>query len=286
MRHGQDLVHQNSLAQMDLLFPSGFFSGGRNTSWLPTGISNSGGDAGPTGATVGAGPEATAPGGLPSGVMDTFLATAGRSSPLMQVLLFVYRVLGAQLGLDPSVLLTLLGFLWGLSKIGSQLYVHVVTLIDRYFACSITIPDSDSIYDHLMEWLSHQKSIRNNRFLMAKTVYKTAWEDEEGIEKSLSRTGGESGDQYLNFSNHAASQVCDKPGVVCKHVANHNRAQHSYPQWELQRSGTRATTSFFIAKRKHSWPQIAGAPPRIPKKFASRALVDPQVSRQPILSIA
>ncbi|GAB0137469.1 hypothetical protein EsDP_00005733 [Epichloe bromicola] len=144
---------------------------------------------------------------FPAGVMDSFLATAGQASPLMQVFFFVYRMLGSYLGLDPSVLLTLLGFFWAFSKIGSQIYAHISDLIDRHFMCAIFVSEYDHIYSHVMKWLSQQPRIRNSQYLSAQTVWKSAWEEEEDLESALFFTDGGDGDsdrKYLNFSNQAA----------------------------------------------------------------------------------
>ncbi|OAQ64991.1 mitochondrial chaperone BCS1 [Pochonia chlamydosporia 170] len=156
--------------------------------------------SGPTGSGGQTGP-------FPAGVMDSFLATAGRGSPLLQVVLVIYRILGSQLGVDPSILLTLLGFFWGLSKLVSQVYAHVATFVDRHFMCAMYVSEYDHIYSHLMKWLSQHQSIRNSQFLMAQTVWKSAWEEEEELESALFFTDGgdtDSGRQYLNFSNQAA----------------------------------------------------------------------------------
>jgi chaperone BCS1 len=142
--------------------------------------------------------------------MDSFLATAGQASPLMQVVLFVYRMIGSQLGLDPSLLLTLLGFFWGFSKVVGQVYAHVADLVDRHFMCAMYISEYDQIYSHFMKWLSLQRTISNSRYLMAQTVWKSAWEEEEELEGALFFTDGgdaDSGHQYLNFSNQAARSV-------------------------------------------------------------------------------
>lgn len=156
-----------------------------------------------TGPTDARGPAAS----FPAGVMDSFLATAGQASPLMQVFFFVYRMLGSHLGLDPSVLLTLLGFFWAFSKIGSHIYAHILDLIDRHFMCAIFVSEYDHIYSHVMKWLSQQPSIRNSQYLTAQTVWKSAWEEEEDLESALFFTDGGDGDsdrKYLNFSNQAA----------------------------------------------------------------------------------
>lgn len=153
---------------------------------------------------------ANATGPFPPGMMDSFLMTAGQTSPLIQLILFVYRLLGAQFGLDPSVLLTLLGFLWGLSKILSQLYSIISSWINRYLMCAMSISEHDQIYSHLMKFLSQQQSITNNRYLSAQTVWRSAWEEEEDLVNSVVLTNG--GDdngtnKYLNFSSQAARSV-------------------------------------------------------------------------------
>ncbi|PNY26150.1 mitochondrial chaperone BCS1-B [Tolypocladium capitatum] len=153
------------------------------------------------------GPPEAGAGPFPPGMVDSFLVTAGHASPLMQLVLFVYRQLGAQLGLDPSLVLTVLGLLWGVSKLGSQVWAHAVGFVDHYFMCAMYVSEYDHIYVQLMKWLSQQQSIRGSRYLMAQTVWKSAWEEEDELENSLYWTDGDDGDgerKYLNFSNQAA----------------------------------------------------------------------------------
>ncbi|KAF5649317.1 mitochondrial chaperone BCS1 [Fusarium sp. NRRL 25303] len=110
------------------------------------------------------------------GIMDTFLVSAGQASPLLQLFLFVYRFVGAQLGLDPSILLTLLGCIWGLSKLFDQ-------------------------------FLSEQQDIASNRHLTAQTVFKSAWDEEEDQADVLATNtveDGEDSPKYLNFASDAA----------------------------------------------------------------------------------
>ncbi|CAM1507938.1 Fc.00g047860.m01.CDS01 [Cosmosporella sp. VM-42] len=148
-----------------------------------------------------------ATGPFPAGMMDSFLLTAGQASPLLQLILFIYRLLGAQFGLDPSILLTLLGFLWGLSKIVSQVYAYFSALTSRYLMCAMYIGEHDQIYSHLMKFFAQKESIANNRFLSAQTVWKSAWEEEEDLVNSLLLTeAGESDGEvkYLNFASQAA----------------------------------------------------------------------------------
>lgn len=150
-------------------------------------------------------------GSFSADMMDTILVTAGQASPLMQTILFVYRLIGSQLGFDPSVVLTMLGFLWGASKVGSQIYGYVEHFINCHFMCAMYVSEDDHIYQHLMKWLSQQPSIRNNQSLMAQTVWKSAWEEEDELEGALFWTDGgddDGGDRkYLNFSNQAARSV-------------------------------------------------------------------------------
>ncbi|KAH0532927.1 hypothetical protein TsFJ059_001558 [Trichoderma semiorbis] len=142
------------------------------------------------------------------GMMDTILTTTGHVSPLAQLVVFFYKLLGTQFGLDPSMVLAILGFIWGALKIGSQIHDYTQRFIDDYLMCAMYISEDDHIYLHLMKWLSHHPSIRNNQYLMAQTVWKSAWEEEEELEDALFWTdGGEVGGgnrMYLNFANQAA----------------------------------------------------------------------------------
>ncbi|RFU75392.1 mitochondrial chaperone bcs1 [Trichoderma arundinaceum] len=142
------------------------------------------------------------------GMVNSILTTTGHVSPLAQFVLFFYRLLGTRFGLDPSMVLAVLGFVWGALKIGSQIYDYVRKFVDDYLMCAMYVTEDDHIHMHLMKWLSHQPSIRNSRYLMAKTVWKSAWEEEDELEETLILTnGGEVGGgnrMYLNFSNQAA----------------------------------------------------------------------------------
>jgi hypothetical protein len=192
--HYRILVERNSSNGMDSQLPYFFQRAASNS---PMSESNDSGPDGPMGP-------------LPAGVMDSLLATAGRISPLMQLILFVYRMLGAHLGLDPSLVLTLLGIFWGVSKVAGQVYVQVGDFIDRHFVCAMYVSEHDQIHSHLMNWLSRQQSISKSQYLMAQTVWKSAWEEEDDLESTLFFTDGgdaDSGRQYLNFSNQAARSV-------------------------------------------------------------------------------
>lgn len=147
-----------------------------------------------------------------SNIMDTILTTAGQSSfPHIQILLFLQRFLGINMGLEPSVILSLAGMLWGLQYLLFQAYNRVDDFIDRYFMCSIAVSQDDSIYYHLMEWISKQPGLANHRFLTAQSIWRSAWEedeeDEDGERNLLWTDAGQGGRKYLNFSNHAARSV-------------------------------------------------------------------------------
>lgn len=162
-------------------------------------------------ASGGGGNNTTDAGGFPAGIFDTLLTTAGTVSPLSQLLLFVYRLLGTQFGIDPSVLLTAVGVIWGLSKIFNQVYFYVESVVERFLMCSMQIGEDDHIYDHIMKFLAQHPSIKSSKQLTAQTVYRSAWDDddEEDEGKALFLTNGgddeNSGNQYLNFSNQAAT---------------------------------------------------------------------------------
>lgn len=223
----------DSLAKMDFQLPSIF----QNATFNASGSNGSG----PTGSGGQTGP-------FPAGVMDSLLVTAGQASPLMQVVLFVYRMIGSQLGLDPSVLLTLLGFFWGISKLGSQVYAHVSDFIDRHFMCAMFVSEYDHIYSHLMKWLSQQQSIRNSQYLMAQTVWKSAWEEEEELESALFFTDGgdaDSGHQYLNFSNQAARS---SPRFVPAMGATHFWYKGTYFRVYRKRESFMATSAWGAMK--------------------------------------
>ncbi|KAK7402743.1 hypothetical protein QQX98_011500 [Neonectria punicea] len=146
---------------------------------------------------------------FPPGMVDSFLATAGQASPLLQLFLFVYRQIGVQFGLDPSLLLTLLGVLWGLSKILNQVYALIQSFSSRYLMCALYVGENDHIYSHLMNFLAQQQNIAKDRYLMAQTVWKSAWEEEEEMANALTLVEVGDSDEddepkYLNFASQAA----------------------------------------------------------------------------------
>ncbi|KFA79865.1 hypothetical protein S40288_03766 [Stachybotrys chartarum IBT 40288] len=144
---------------------------------------------------------------FPLGLVDSFILTASQASPILHLILFIYRLLGSQFGLDPTVLLTLIGFGWAMSKVFSQVYDLLESFFDHYFACSVSICERDHIYNQVVNFLSEQPSVANHRSLTAQTVWKSAWDEEEDSKSALSYTDGGWGDgqeRYLNFANQAA----------------------------------------------------------------------------------
>lgn len=151
--------------------------------------------------------------GMPA-FMDSLLSTASHASPLVQLVLVLYRFIGNQFGIDPSVLLTALGFIWAASKFYGQLSSLVMHTVHRYFICSINVSEDDDIFRYLMKWMAQHPGMKRNKYLTAQTVWKSAWddddeEDDDVVEaKSLFWTNGGddegTGNKYLNFSNQAA----------------------------------------------------------------------------------
>ncbi|KAI6751953.1 hypothetical protein SNK03_011908 [Fusarium graminearum] len=141
------------------------------------------------------------------GILDSVLTTAGQASPLLQLFLFIYKLVGAQLGLDPSILLTCLGCLWGLSKLFDQVWAIIDNFITGHLRCTVCVTEDDQIYNTLMQFLSEQQDIATNRHLTAQTVYKSAWDEEEDSTDALATTmveDNQDSPKYLNFASDAA----------------------------------------------------------------------------------
>jgi chaperone BCS1 len=141
-------------------------------------------------------------------VMDSLmplLGLGGRANPLLQTITLVHNVLGARLPFDPTLLLTLLGFLWAGSRIWRQVYSSIYSLVNTYLLASIHINSGDEIYLHMMKWLASQSVMYNARSLMAETISKTAWEDEDvAAEVVATQIAPDGSGVFLNFSNQEA----------------------------------------------------------------------------------
>lgn len=114
----------------------------------------------------------------------------------------VYQFVGRWLGWDPTSLLTVIGFIWAANKVFRQIYHFLYGVFIEYLMSTIHISSTDDIYLHLMAWLSKQPKMVNSRALMAETVSKTAWEDEDESTVARDHSG-----LYLNFSNQEARAV-------------------------------------------------------------------------------
>jgi chaperone BCS1 len=107
-------------------------------------------------------------------------------------------------GIDITVLVTLFATIWTMSKLGNYVFMMCWTFIAQNYTASITISSYDDIYDHLMQWLAEQPTMKASRSLMAETASKSAWEeDEEEYEEKISAESGLE-QIYLNFSNQEA----------------------------------------------------------------------------------
>ncbi|KAH6685412.1 mitochondrial chaperone BCS1 [Plectosphaerella plurivora] len=129
----------------------------------------------------------------------------GQFSPILRTLTLVNQVFGARLGIDPTLLLTLVGAAWALSRMWRQLSAAVTAFVIAHFMSSIHVASSDEIYTHMMKWLAVQPLVTSSRSLTAETVAQTAWEEEEELEALQLRSIAGGGDaKYFNFSNQRA----------------------------------------------------------------------------------
>ncbi|KAK1599465.1 BCS1 N terminal-domain-containing protein [Colletotrichum navitas] len=131
----------------------------------------------------------------------------GQFNPVLRSLMLLYQMIGSNLGLDPTIVLTLVGFFWAANRVVRQVYGAVFRLIQENFMSNIHITSTDEIYTHMMKWLALQPLMASSRSLTAETVSKTAWEEEEELEALQTRTVAGSGGgnaKYLNFSNQEA----------------------------------------------------------------------------------
>ncbi|GAW16839.1 hypothetical protein ANO14919_062820 [Xylariales sp. No.14919] len=137
---------------------------------------------------------ASVPHSMPANVVETILPLIG-----MKGFAPMYRFIGSWLGWDPTSLLTIVGVIWATNKVIRQIYSFLYGFVTEYMMSKVHISSTDDIYIHLMVWLSRQPRMVNSRALMAETVSKTAWEDEDESTVARDRSG-----LYLNFSNQEA----------------------------------------------------------------------------------
>ncbi|KAK4155471.1 BCS1 N terminal-domain-containing protein [Chaetomidium leptoderma] len=146
--------------------------------------------------------------GLPEGLLDTLSPLLGlQFNPLMKLFMILHNLVGRNLGIDPTYILTLVGFVWAANKLWAQLYTAFYALARQYFMANIEVSNSDDIYAHLMKWLASQPKMVDSRSLTAETASKGAWEDEDESELMTGRVCSDGSDVYLNFSSQEAKAL-------------------------------------------------------------------------------
>ncbi|KAK4104886.1 hypothetical protein N658DRAFT_419409 [Parathielavia hyrcaniae] len=145
--------------------------------------------------------------GLPDGLLDTLSPLLGMGfqlNPLMRLFMILYNLVGSHLGIDPTYIITSVGFLWAVNKVWDQLYATFYGLARQYFMANIEVSNSDDIYYHLMKWLAAQPKMVDSRSLTAETASKGAWEEEDESELQTARVSPDGSGIFLNFSNQEA----------------------------------------------------------------------------------
>ncbi len=59
---------------------------------------------------------------LPDGMAHLLPLLGTRVNPLVQTFVIIHDMLGSRLGLDPTILLTLAGFIWAFNKVWRQVH--------------------------------------------------------------------------------------------------------------------------------------------------------------------
>lgn len=140
--------------------------------------------------------------GMPG--LEPIIHLLGARNPIVQLLMVLHQVIGSRTGVDPTIILSLLGFIWAFNRIGRQFFMGVYRLVADYFMSSIHIASSDEIFLHMMKWLASQPRLVNSRALTAETLSKTAWEEEDEADVLATRISADGEGVYLNFSNQEA----------------------------------------------------------------------------------
>ncbi|KXX72956.1 putative mitochondrial chaperone BCS1-B [Madurella mycetomatis] len=143
---------------------------------------------------------------LPDGILESLtpLLGAAQFNPLLRLFMVLNNMAGSRFGLDPTFLLTIVGFVWAANKLWRQLYAAFYSLALHYFTVSIQISSTDDIYLHMMKWLASQPSMVNSRSLTAETASKGAWDEEEDLDLLSTRATAGASSTYLNFSTQEA----------------------------------------------------------------------------------
>ncbi|KAK4097787.1 hypothetical protein N658DRAFT_433352 [Parathielavia hyrcaniae] len=140
-----------------------------------------------------------------SGLLDTLSPLLGfQLNPLMRVFMIVYNMVGSHLGIDPTYIITSIGFFWAVNKVGMQLSTTFDLLARQYFMANIEVSNSDDIYSHVMKWLASLPRMVDSRSLTAETASKSAWDQEDESELMTARVSPDGHGIFLNFSNQEA----------------------------------------------------------------------------------
>ena len=143
---------------------------------------------------------------FPDGVIESLMPLlGGHYNPLVKLLVLLYNMVGGRLGFDPTVILTIVGFLWAGNKLWRQVYMTLYGLVKQYLMASIHLSSNDEMYSHMMKWLASQPYMVNSRSLTADTVSKTAWEEiEDDVDLGTNLIRPDGSGITLNFSNQEA----------------------------------------------------------------------------------
>lgn len=124
-------------------------------------------------------------------------------NPLLKLFMIFHNLAGASLGLDPTLIIAVTGFLWAGNKLWRQFFMSIYGMIQTYFTASISISNADEMFLHMMKWLANQPTLVNSRSLSAETSFSAMWE-EDNAEITTARILADGSGVTLNFSNQEA----------------------------------------------------------------------------------
>lgn len=155
--------------------------------------------------TEGAGNGTFAKRSFPEGIMESLVPLFGTQfNPLLKLFMLLHNMAGSRFGLDPTFILGIAGFLWAANKLLRQLYLSLYGATQQYYTSSISISNSDDMFNHMLKFLAGQPKLVNSRSLTAETFSRTMWEGEESSELITNSIAADGSGVYLNFSNQEA----------------------------------------------------------------------------------
>ncbi|KAK5656287.1 hypothetical protein OQA88_4667 [Cercophora sp. LCS_1] len=138
-------------------------------------------------------------------VMESLAPLLGTQfNPLLKVFMLLHSMAGNRFGIDPSFILAVFGFLWAMNKLWRQLYMSAYNLTQHYFTASISISNTDEMFNHMMKFLASQPYLVNSRSLAAETFSKQMWEGEDQGDFTTTNISADGAGIYINFSNQEA----------------------------------------------------------------------------------